>query len=74
LPPDEAFLATDFAVMSDAVRRDALAAANELAPRHLSDQELQALIAFLHALTDPAMLDMRDTMPARVPSGLPIWD
>ena len=30
------------------------------------------IVAFLHALTDDAARDLRATIPARVPSGLPI--
>lgn len=74
LPDNQDFAATDFEFMGDTVRVDALAAANELPPGHLSESEIQALIAFLHALTDPGALDMRNTVPGSVPSGLPIWD
>ena len=52
----------------------AIAAANELPPRQLRNSEIDALIEFLHALTDPAMLDLRRDVPASVPSGLPIAD
>jgi cytochrome c peroxidase len=38
----------------------------------LSDDEVQALLAFLHALTSPHALDLAHTIPARVPSGLPV--
>lgn len=51
-----------------------IAAASELAPTPLRDGEVRALIAFLHALTDPAMLDLRRNVPASVPSGLPVAD
>jgi cytochrome c peroxidase len=40
----------------------------------LSDQEVQQLLAFLDALTDPAAQDLSHTMPDRVPSGLPVSD
>jgi cytochrome c peroxidase len=66
--------AIDFIVMDDKNRRNAIADANELAPARLKEKDIQALIAFLHALTDPAALDMRADVPASVPSGLPIWD
>jgi cytochrome c peroxidase len=66
--------AIDFIVMDDKNRRNAIADANELDPARLKEKDIQALIAFLHALTDPAALDMRADVPASVPSGLPIWD
>ena len=52
----------------------AIAAANELAPVTLSEREISQLVDFLHALTDPAMLDLRNDVPVAVPSGLPLWD
>jgi cytochrome c peroxidase len=64
----------DFAVMENDDRRGAIAAASELDPVHLNERDIRALMAFLHALTDPAALDMRRDVPSRVPSGLPIWD
>jgi cytochrome c peroxidase len=51
-----------------------LARASELAPRYLSNRDLDALLDFLHALTDPAMLDMRNDVPKELPSGLPLSD
>lgn len=38
----------------------------------LSDVEMRDLLAFLDALTAPSALDMSDTIPASVPSGLPV--
>jgi cytochrome c peroxidase len=37
-----------------------------------SDTEVGHLIDFLNALTDPSALDLRATVPPRVPSGLPL--
>ncbi len=62
--------AEDFVVMDDPVRVDAIAAANELAPVDLDAEEVAALIDFLHALTDPASVDLRGDVPANLPSGL----
>lgn len=62
--------ALDFIVMNDPTRVAAIAAANELSPVSLSDSEFSALMSFLHALTDPAALDMRKDVPKSVPSGL----
>jgi cytochrome c peroxidase len=52
----------------------AIAAANELSPIRLRERDIAALVAFLHALTDPAMLDLRRDVPRAVPSGLPLAD
>jgi cytochrome c peroxidase len=52
----------------------AIAAANELSPIRLRERDIKALIAFLHALTDPAMLDLRHDVPVTVPSGLALAD
>ncbi len=46
-----------------------------LAPaRALSDAEIEALLAFLHTLTDPAVTKLDQYVPASVPSGLPVQD
>jgi cytochrome c peroxidase len=64
--------ALDFVVMSDPVRRQEIVAANELAPTQLRPMQIDDLMAFLHALTDPASIDLRNDVPAAVPSGLPL--
>jgi cytochrome c peroxidase len=38
----------------------------------LSEQEMQALLAFLDSLTSPSALDLSHTIPESVPSGLPV--
>jgi len=43
-------------------------------PADLSDEEVDQLLAFLAALTDPAAKDLAKTIPERVPSGLPVSD
>ena len=48
-----------------------IAEANDLEAIELSDKDVGQLVAFLESLTDPAMRDQRDLIPARVPSGLP---
>ena len=40
----------------------------------ITPEEIRDLIVFLHALTDPAALDMRKDVPLNVPSGLPVWE
>lgn len=57
----------DVVAASDPAVLAALAAANELSPRQLSDREIGLLIDFLHALTDPRMLDLRRDVPGSLP-------
>jgi cytochrome c peroxidase len=64
--------AMDFVVMDDTARVDAIAAANELQPVQCTDKQIADLIAFLQALTDPDAVDLRNEVPASVPSGLPL--
>lgn len=66
------FDADDLRVMSDVEEVDAIAAANDLAPITLSDAEVDDLIAFLNALTDPQSIRGALGVPDAVPSGLPI--
>ena len=66
--------ARDLEAMNDPAVVSAIAQANELSPASLSDHEIGQLIDFLHALTDPAMLDMRGDVPSQLPSGLPLAD
>jgi cytochrome c peroxidase len=61
-------------VMEDDTHGSAIAYANELKPVRLKEIDIWELMAFLHALTDPAALDLRSDVPPSVPSGLPIWD
>ncbi|MBP6470276.1 MAG: cytochrome-c peroxidase [Chloroflexi bacterium] len=46
----------------------------QLAVRRLGPGEIEALVAFLHALTDTAVFDLDHVQPAAVPSGLPVQD
>lgn len=41
-------------------------------PLTITDAEVDDIVAFLGALTDPAAIDLSDEVPASVPSGLPI--
>jgi len=70
LPSREDLDALDFVVMNDAVRRGAIADANELAPVQLSEKQFSDLVEFLHALTDRDSIDLRSDTPESVPSGL----
>jgi cytochrome c peroxidase len=64
--------AIDLLVFQNPAVTDAIAAANELEPQHLRDEEVEDLLDFLRALTDPRAEDLRKTVPASVPSGLPL--
>ena len=63
---------TDPIILSSAEDMAAIAAANELEPVALTDDEVAALVAFLHSLTDPVSLTGRLGVPQSVPSGLPV--
>lgn len=43
-----------------------------VAAKSLSDQDLDDIMAFLGALTDPDALDLTGSIPTKVPSGLPV--
>jgi len=62
--------ALDYIAHNNAMRRDAIIEANELYPVSLSERDIKHLLDFLHALTDPNSIDLRNDMPKRVPSGL----
>ena len=60
----------DGEVYNDELSRADLGAAIEIEQVDLTEEELGYLIDFLNALTDPKSLDMRATVPNKVPSGL----
>ncbi|MCA9423222.1 MAG: hypothetical protein KC592_19540 [Nitrospira sp.] len=64
----------DFRVQNDPGRQSNIAAANELQPKPLRKKQVDSLLAFLHALTDTASLDLRHDVPKSVPSNLPLGD
>jgi cytochrome c peroxidase len=64
----------DSIIYNDEASRAELEAGIEIQPVNLSEEEIAYLIDFLNALTDPKSLDMRATVPYRVPSGLPMAD
>ncbi len=43
-------------------------------PQQLSDEQVNELLTFLEALTDPAAVDLSGDVPSSVPSGLPVAD
>ncbi|WP_299726920.1 cytochrome c peroxidase [uncultured Tateyamaria sp.] len=66
------FTADDLRVLGDEQEMAAIAAANTLKPITLSDAEVDDLLAFLNALTDPQSIRGAFGIPDAVPSGLPI--
>ncbi|MEL6751196.1 MAG: cytochrome-c peroxidase, partial [Pseudomonadota bacterium] len=62
----------DFAALDDERTVTAIAAANELKPVALDDNEVADLLAFLRSLTDDSSLKGRLGRPDAVPSGLPV--
>lgn len=68
--------AIDWVVHNDPVRRQAIADAisEDLPTVELTDAEVANLLDFLNALTDNNCIDLRRTTPARVPSGLTLYD
>lgn len=74
LPPHPTLEVLDFAVMADTARLAAIAEASELPRIRLNPGEFSALIDFLHALTDPQTIDLRNQVPMTVPGGLPVAD
>lgn len=74
LPPHPTLDDYDFMVMNDESRLAAIAYANELGRTKLRRHEFRDLLDFLHALTDPASIDLRNDIPMTVPSGLPVAD
>jgi cytochrome c peroxidase len=65
---------TDFFIMDDFESAQRIVDANELGSVTLSAAQFKDLIAFLNALTDPAVHDLINYIPASVPSGLPVVD
>lgn len=63
---------SDHPAMEDAEELTAVYAANTLPRAPLSDREIDALTAFLGALTDPVSRQGRLGVPGTVPSGLPV--
>jgi cytochrome c peroxidase len=76
LPAHPTLDALNYAAMDDPEIVDVIAQQNELDPMSYTDAQVDDLMAFLNALTDPSCLDLRqDIDPAAgVPSGLPLRD
>ena len=76
LPTHPTLDAENYIAMDDPDRVDYIADHNELDPFAFSDEDVDRIIDFLNALTDPASLDLRSDQDVvnGVPSGLPLDD
>ncbi len=73
MPPRADFDAVDLLAFNDNQVTAAIARAIEIeAPKHILDKDIAHLLDFLQALTDPSAQDLRNLVPTRVPSGLPL--
>lgn len=70
----EGFLRRDDYVMQTPALRGRIAAANELEPVALNDEEVTQISTFLESLTDPKSVDLTQLVPESVPSGLSVVD
>jgi cytochrome c peroxidase len=74
LPFREDLNEVDFVVQKDVKRRQNIVDAIEINPISLTDTEVERILDFLHTLTDQNCIDLSNTAPMRVPSGLPVFD
>jgi cytochrome c peroxidase len=72
MPPRPDLDDLDLVAFNSQTVTDAIASAIEIEPLELSDSEIDELIDFLNALTDPSAGDLRKVVPTRVPSNLPL--
>ena len=72
LPSRDDLDALDFITMDDPDRVAFIADHNELPLLGYSDKDVDRIIDFLNALTDPSSIDLRSDLPRSVPSGLPL--
>ncbi len=76
LPAHPTLDAENYRTMDDPERVDYIAAYNELPPMTYSKKDVDRIMDFLNALTDPGSLDLRkdQNVVSGVPSGLPLND
>ncbi|MGJ5619650.1 cytochrome-c peroxidase [Sulfitobacter sp. MF3-043] len=72
LPDAPAISAIDFVVWNDRLEMARHAAANDLVPVSISEEDIADIEAFLHSLTGAAATKGRLGIPVSVPSGLPV--
>ncbi len=59
--------------LTDVQEQLAATVSPKLAVQTLTDEDIQALVAFLESLTDPALAELGSLVPSEVPSGLPVY-
>jgi cytochrome c peroxidase len=76
LPAHPALDTENYRAMDDPAIVDFIAEHNELAPFAYSAEDVDRIIDFLHALTDPGTIDLRSDFDVvnGVPSGHPLYD
>lgn len=62
----------DFAVWDDRLEMARYRAKSDIKPRELADDDIAALVAFLHSLTGKTASNPPFGISAKVPSGLPV--
>ena len=72
MPPRPDPDALDLIALDDPGVTSAITSAIDITPPVLTEDEIDDIIDFLYALTDPSATDLRKTVPQRVPSGLPL--
>lgn len=72
MPPRPDLDARDLIAFNNRKITQAIANAVTLKPTRLNNRQVNFIIDFLHALTDPSAQDLRKTVPKKVPSGLPL--
>jgi cytochrome c peroxidase len=76
LPTHPTLDGENYIAMDDSDRVDFIAAHNELVPFGFDEEDVDRIMDFLHALTDPSSVDLRSDQDVvnGVPSGLPLDD
>ncbi|MEJ2766216.1 cytochrome c peroxidase [Photobacterium sp. MCCC 1A19761] len=74
LPSRRDLDALDFEVMNNLDVLNEIAGASEIQQLQYNSHDVEKIMAFLFALTDPASLDLRSNTPKVLPSGLPLAD
>ena len=72
LPKAEWLEKIDFAVWDDRLEMARYRAKSDIKPRELADDDITALVAFLHSLTGKTACNPPFGVPAELPSGLPV--
>ena len=74
LPPDADLSPLDFITMDDENLVNYIEIHSELDPFTYTPEQVNLILEFLNALTDPSSIDLRSDQPFTVPSGLPLAD